>query len=75
MTELLSTVVFIGALFLFLGMGVWVGIALLATAALGMFMFTSVPLGSAMTLTIWSSQSSWTLTALPLFIWMGEFWP
>lgn len=72
MTELLSTVVFIGALFLFLGMGVWVGIALLATAALGMFMFTSVPLGSAMTLTIWSSQSSWTLTALPLFIWMGE---
>ena len=22
--------------------------------------------------TIWSASSSWTLTALPLFIWMGE---
>ncbi len=25
-----------------------------------------------MALTIWSSSSSWTLTALPLFVWMGE---
>jgi TRAP-type C4-dicarboxylate transport system permease large subunit len=25
-----------------------------------------------MAMTIWSSASSWTLTALPLFVWMGE---
>ena len=25
-----------------------------------------------MAVTIWGSSSSWTLTALPLFIWMGE---
>ncbi|MDP3171526.1 MAG: TRAP transporter large permease subunit, partial [Polaromonas sp.] len=28
--------------------------------------------GDSMMLTIWGSTSSWTLTALPLFLWMGE---
>jgi tripartite ATP-independent transporter DctM subunit len=28
--------------------------------------------GDSMALTIWGSTSSWTLTALPLFLWMGE---
>src|SRR5438132_978692 len=28
--------------------------------------------GDAMALTIWGTTSSWTLTALPLFVWMGE---
>ena len=30
------------------------------------------PRGDSMMLTIWGSTSSWTLTALPLFLWMGE---
>jgi tripartite ATP-independent transporter DctM subunit len=34
--------------------------------------FTTRPAGDAMATTIWGSLSSWTLTALPLFIWMGE---
>ena len=33
---------------------------------------TSRPVGDSMVLTIWGSTSSWTLTALPLFLWMGE---
>src|ERR1700733_1630878 len=37
-----------------------------------MELFTSRPVGDAMAVTIWGSMSSWTLTALPLFIWMGE---
>jgi tripartite ATP-independent transporter DctM subunit len=28
--------------------------------------------GDAMAVTLWGSLSSWTLTALPLFVWMGE---
>ena len=35
-------------------------------------LFTSRPAGDAMITTIWTSSSSWSLTALPLFIWMGE---
>ncbi len=72
MTETLSIIIFLSALFVLLGLGVWVGIALLITAILGMALFTSVPIGDAMAVTIWGGQSSWTLTALPLFIWMGE---
>jgi tripartite ATP-independent transporter DctM subunit len=37
-----------------------------------MQLFSSRPAGDAMAVTIWGSSSSWTLTALPLFIWMGE---
>lgn len=68
----LLTGVFLFALFLLLGSGVWVGLALLGVALVGMEMFTSRPAGDAMITTIWTSSSSWTLTALPLFIWMGE---
>ncbi len=37
-----------------------------------MELFTTRPGGDALALTVWGSLSSWTLTALPLFIWMGE---
>jgi C4-dicarboxylate transporter, DctM subunit len=39
---------------------------------LAMQVFTQRPVGDAMALTIWGSTSTWTLTALPLFLWMGE---
>ncbi len=59
-------------LFVILGSGVWIGVALLAVGWAAMEMFTSRPVGAAMVTTIWGSASSWTLTALPMFIWMGE---
>ncbi|WP_119300717.1 TRAP transporter large permease [Dongia deserti] len=64
--------IFLFVLFLLLGTGVWVGLALLGVAWVGMELFTLRPVGDAMMTTIWRSASSWTLTALPLFIWMGE---
>ncbi len=72
MEQLLLTGVFLLVLFALLGSGVWVGIALIGVALTGMTLFTSRPAGDAMVTTIWSQSSSWTLTALPLFIWMGE---
>ncbi|MGR4000287.1 MAG: TRAP transporter large permease subunit [Alphaproteobacteria bacterium] len=66
------TTVFLFVLFLLLGTGVWIGLALMGVAYVGMELFTSRPAGDAMLTTIWTSSSSWTLTALPLFIWMGE---
>ncbi len=59
-------------LFLLLGGGVWIGLSLLGVALFAMELFTTRPAGDAMITTIWTSSSSWTLTALPLFIWMGE---
>ncbi len=72
MTELLLTVTFIVILFFFLGTGVWVALSLTGVAAIGMALFTTRPVGDAMATTIWGASSSWSLTALPLFIWMGE---
>jgi C4-dicarboxylate transporter DctM subunit len=66
------TAIFLFVLFLFLGSGIWVGLALLGVAFVGMELFTTRPVGDTMITTIWTSSSSWTLTALPLFIWMGE---
>ena len=63
---------FLFILFLLLGTGVWVGLALLGVAFIGMELFTTRPVGGTMITTIWSASSSWTLAALPLFIWMGE---
>ena len=72
MTELYAIVLFLFVLFFLLGTGVWVGLALMGVAWVGMELFTTRPVGDAMITTIWASSSSWTLTALPLFIWMGE---
>ncbi len=66
------TAVFLFVLFLLLGTGVWVALALVGTALTGMELFTTRPAGDAMITAIWRSSSSWSLTALPLFIWMGE---
>ena len=50
----------------------WIGLALAGVAWIGMSLFSSRPAGDAMAVTIWGTASSWTLTALPLFVWMGE---
>jgi tripartite ATP-independent transporter DctM subunit len=72
MDDLVITALLIVTLFLILGSGVWIGLTLSGVAWIGMQLFSSRPAGDAMAVTIWGSASSWTLTALPLFIWMGE---
>jgi C4-dicarboxylate transporter DctM subunit len=70
--DLVITVALVVLLFALLGSGLWIGLALMGVAWIGMELFTSRPVGDAMAVTIWGSVSSWTLTALPLFVWMGE---
>jgi len=72
MTEIYAITLFLIVLFFLLGTGVWVGLALMGVAWVGMELFTTRPVGDTMITTIWASSSSWTLTALPLFVWMGE---
>ena len=72
MSETVSIMIFVATLFTLLALGVWVGAALVMTAFVGMALFTTGPIGDRMALIVWGSMSSWTLTALPLFIWMGE---
>ncbi|MDB9718554.1 TRAP transporter large permease subunit [Candidatus Pelagibacter sp.] len=72
MTEIYLTIFFISLLLFLLGSGIWVAISMIAVSAIGMLLFTTRPVGDAMATTIWGTSSSWTLTALPLFVWMGE---
>ena len=72
MTEIFLTIFFISVLLFFLGSGIWVALSMIGVSAIGMMLFTSRPVGDAMATTIWGTSSSWTLTALPLFVWMGE---
>ena len=59
-------------LILLLAGGFWVGLSLFAVGILGIAAFSSAPAGAIMATTSWGQSWSWSLTALPLFIWMGE---
>ena len=72
MSDIGITLTLIALLFILLSFGTWIGLGLIGVAWMAMMMFTQRPVGDAMAVTMWGSASSWTLTALPLFIWMGE---
>src|SRR3954467_13247480 len=72
MSDFAITALLVLSLFAILASGVWIGLTLSGVAWIGKQLFSSRPAGDAMAVTIWGSSSSWTLTALPLFIWMGE---
>jgi tripartite ATP-independent transporter DctM subunit len=70
--EFLLAFVVLGSLFLLLASGLWIGVTLLVVGFIALFFFTPAPAGSLLASTVWDSSWSWALTALPLFIWMGE---
>jgi C4-dicarboxylate transporter, DctM subunit len=70
--DILTAGLLIALLLVVLASGLWIGLTLLGVAVVAMQFFTSRPVGDSMVFTIWGSTSSWTLTALPLFLWMGE---
>jgi len=65
-------ILLVAAIFVVLGSGLWIGLSLLGVAIVAMEIFTGRPVGDSMVFNIWGSTSSWTLCALPLFLWMGE---
>ncbi len=69
---MLLAAIIIGSMLFLLGIGVWIGLALIGVALAAMLFGTSRLPGDAMATTIFGSLSSWMLTSLPLFIWMGE---
>jgi tripartite ATP-independent transporter DctM subunit len=72
MDPVLISLVLLAALAILLVAGVWIGLSLLGVGWIAMVFFTGAPAGKLMATTVWGSSASWALTALPLFIWMGE---
>jgi len=61
------------ALFLtLLAGGVWIAISMAGAAWAGLYFFTSSPPEISLFQSFWGSSASWSIAALPLFIWMGE---
>ena len=55
-----------------LGSGIWVAISLGLVGLIGIVVFSNAPAGLVLASTMWGHSHSWALTALPLFILMGE---
>ncbi len=72
MESLAILAILLGLMFVLLGLGTWIGLSLMAVAAIAIDVFAGRPAGDSIATTIWSSSSSWMLTALPMFIWMGD---
>jgi tripartite ATP-independent transporter DctM subunit len=66
------SLVLLTLLIVILGSGVWIAVGLGLIGLVAMLLTTSVPVGAVLATTVWSASASWTLAALPLFIWMGE---
>ncbi|MCO7248019.1 TRAP transporter large permease subunit [Halomonas sp. Mc5H-6] len=69
---LLLSVVTILTLLVLLGSGVWIAFALIGTAWIALSMFSSFEPGPVLASDFWGASYGWDLTALPMFIWMGE---
>ncbi len=59
-------------LFAILASGVWIAMALAIVGFVAIMTTVSTPPGQVLATSIWAASSSWDLTALPMFIWMGE---
>ena len=68
----IATLVLAGLLLLLLASGFWISLSLLTVGMVLIGLFTTAPMGSLVASTLWDSSWGWALTALPLFIWMGE---
>lgn len=55
-----------------LGGGMWIAFALLGTGWIALTGFSSFEVGPILASDFWGASYGWDLTALPMFVWMGE---
>jgi tripartite ATP-independent transporter DctM subunit len=70
-TIVIAAVVFTLLVVLLAG-GVWIAIAMGISAWFGLQFFSTSPPAVNLFQSFWGSNASWTIAALPLFVWMGE---
>lgn len=72
MPDPLIGLILLALLFVLLAGGLWIALALTGVAAFALAFFSNSSVGLNMAVTFWGHSHSWSLTALPLFILMGE---
>ncbi|UIJ71515.1 TRAP transporter large permease [Aurantimonas sp. HBX-1] len=66
------SLIVLAVLFAALASGLWVALALTLTALAALLTRPVLPDAQILATSFWSASTSWDLTALPMFIWMGE---
>ncbi|TGN39107.1 TRAP transporter large permease [Marinobacter confluentis] len=66
------SLVLAASMILMLSLGVWVALTLVGVGALGLLISGNDQIGLLFGTSSWGASTSWSLTALPMFIWMGE---
>jgi tripartite ATP-independent transporter DctM subunit len=66
------SIVLVASMLLLLAIGVWVSLALIGVGIIGLMLIDNGQIGLLFGTTTWGASTNWTLTALPMFIWMGE---
>ena len=72
MNTLQVSVILIVLLFALLAGGLWIAMAMSVVGWFGLQFFTSSPPEASLFQSFWGATASWTVAALPLFVWMGE---
>ena len=72
MSTLAVAAVLIALLFVLLAGGLWIAMAMSVVGWFGLQFFTTSPPEASLFQSFWGATASWTLAALPLFVWMGE---
>ena len=76
------TIVLLIVMFAFLLSSIWIGVSLMLTGIFGMLVFkVNLPpainiwdkIGDLLSSSLYDSLNSWSLAALPMFIFMGEY--
>ncbi len=65
-------IIFTAVLFGALLSGIWVAASLFLVAFVALLLNENDSIGILFATTTWGATATWTLSALPLFIWMGE---
>ncbi|MFT6220899.1 MAG: tripartite ATP-independent transporter DctM subunit [Candidatus Endobugula sp.] len=65
-------VILVVCMLLMLTSGIWVALTLTGLSIIGLQLIGNSSIGLLMGTSSWSATTGWSLTALPLFIWMGE---
>ncbi len=64
--------ILVAAMLVMLIGGVWVSLTLTGLSVIGLMLIDNSSIGLLFGTSSWSATTGWSLTALPLFIWMGE---
>lgn len=68
----MTALLLFGLMILLLASGIWIALSLGLVGFVALAALSPAPAGSLLASTVWDSSWNWALTALPLFIWMGE---